>query len=149
MNVVRYCLTDRERYVMASKSELIRQVARENPQLVGKPTAIANLVMSQHSVTKVTPALVNQALGKKAGEAVAAPKATKAPKAAAAKSVSKPAAAQVKPVKGVAPRPAKARLSASVASAVSAADVVVTAKQLLTQAGGVNEAKKILDAIAD
>lgn len=124
-----------------NKSDIIRKVASENPQLAGKPTAIAKLCASQHNC-EVSAAAVNQALkSKKAVNPGAAPApakstaAVKAVKPAKSAGAAKAAKRSVAPVKGEQP------------GSSCAVDVINAAKSLLQLAGSVDNAKQVIEAL--
>ena len=106
-----------------NKSDIIRKVASENPQLAGKPTAIAKLCASQHNC-EVSAAAVNQAL-----------KSKKAVNPAKSAGAAKAAKRSVAPVKGEQP------------GSSCAVDVINAAKSLLQLAGSVDNAKQVIEAL--
>lgn len=133
--------------VEMNKSDIIRQIAAENPQLIGKPTAIAKLCLTQKNIV-VAAAAVNQALRSKkaAGVVPAVAKATTPAKATrAAKST-----APVKAAKSTAPvKAAKqgAAVKCEQGGSNCAVDVINAAKALLQKAGSAEHAKQVLEAL--
>jgi hypothetical protein len=154
-----------------NKSAVIREVAAANPTL--GPTAVANLCLEKHGV-QVSAAHVNQALGKnkpaadKPAKSTAPAKATvkvtpkpavaakaSAVKSTAPKQMSKTAATALAIAQGrgpVSPVPVKSVKSTKVAACTasttcSAVDTINAGRALIDLAGGVEQAKAVLDAI--
>ena len=120
----------RKRAGGASKSELIRTTSGENP--TAGPTEIAKIIQTVHN-TKVSPAMVSTVLSQDRTRGGKPAKRGRPPKAAA---------------KGA----TKGRKSASGGASRSSGEVSIETllriKKLAEEMGGVNEAKKALDALS-
>ena len=108
-----------------SKSDLIRTTSTENP--TAGPTEIAKLIQTAHNI-KVSPAMVSTVLSQDRTRGGKPAKRGRPPKAAASK-------------------PGRKAASSSGASGVSV-DTLVRIKQLADEMGGVDQARKALDALS-
>jgi hypothetical protein len=115
----------RKRAGGASKSELIRTTSAENPS--AGPTEIAKLIETAHSVS-VSPAMVSTVLSQDRTRGGKPAKRGRPPKSAA-KTTRKKAGAK------------EGRSDLSI-------ETLLRVKKLADEMGGVNEAKKALDALA-
>lgn len=109
-----------------SKSDLIRTASTENPE--AGPTEIAKMIQTAHNI-KVSPAMVSTVLSQDRTRGGKPAKRGRPPKAAAAGKGRKAAAAGSK------------------AGGVSV-DTLVRIKQLADEMGGVDQARKALDALS-
>lgn len=110
----------------ASKSDLIRSTSAENPS--AGPTEVAKLIQSTHSI-KVSPAMVSTVLSQDRTRGGKPAKRGRPPKAA-----------------GKPGRKAAATAASGRNSGVSI-ETLVRIKKLADEMGGVNEAKRALDAL--
>lgn len=108
-----------------SKSDLIRTASKENPE--AGPTEVAKLIQSAHNI-KVSPAMVSTVLSQDRTRGGKPAKRGRPPKATAGKASRKAAAS-----------PARSGVSV---------DTLVRIKQLADEMGGVDQARKALDALS-
>lgn len=111
-----------------SKSDLIRTTSAENPE--AGPTEIAKLIQSNHN-TKVSPAMVSTVLSQDRTRGGKPAKRGRPPKATGGRGGRKAAAAA----------------SGNRGGGVSV-DTLVRIKQLADEMGGVDQARKALDALS-
>jgi hypothetical protein len=108
-----------------SKSDLIRTTSKENP--AAGPTEVAKLIQTAHNI-KVSPAMVSTVLSQDRTRGGKPAKRGRPPKATAAKA-------------------ARKATNGSARAGVSV-DTLVRIKQLADEMGGVDQARKALDALS-
>ena len=118
----------RKRAGGTSKSDLIRSTSAANPE--AGPTEIAKQIQTEHNI-KVSPAMVSTVLSQDRTRGGKPAKRGRPPKA-----TSKPGR-----------KPAATTRASNAASAFSL-DTLVRIKKLADEMGGVNEAKRALDALS-